>query len=150
MLSAEPRRSVPERLSTVIQNKGESALLKFEFVDRSLIVIPVFVNGSGPHRFLLDTGAGITVLATKLARRLNIPFGRTEGIFSAGGSIGVNIQKLEVLKLGDIRIRGPEVAIADFDLMRKLDLDGILGGDRLKWFNVSIDYANRVVRIETV
>jgi hypothetical protein len=60
----------------------------------------------------------------------------------------VRIRTLDTLQVGDIRIREPEVAIADLGAMRTLKVDGILGGDRLKFFSVSIDYPNQLVRIE--
>ena len=127
---------------------SESTSLKFDFVERSLIVIPVFVNDSGPYRFLLDTGASITVVASKLARKLNLQNGRTDRMSSAGGSVIVNIHALEGLRIGDIRIRRPLVAVADFGLMKNLELDGILGADHMKSFSVSIDYSKQIVRLE--
>ena len=126
----------------------ESTILKFDYVSRSLIVIPVFLNDSGPYKFLLDTGASITVLATRLARQLNLRHGRTESLAGAAGNLPVNIRTLETLRLGDIRIKHAEVAVADFDLMRSLNVDGIVGANHLMSFSVSIDYPKRLVRIE--
>jgi len=41
--------------------------------DRPFILLPTFVNGIGPHDFLLDTGAGRTMLTTALAREVHVP-----------------------------------------------------------------------------
>ena len=38
--------------------------------------------------------------------------------------------------------------MADFSLLQTLEIDGILGGDYLRKFRVSIDYEKQVVQIE--
>jgi hypothetical protein len=40
-----------------------------------------------------------------------------------------------------------EIVVMNADLMRTLHADGILGGDYLRRFKLSIDYANRVIDI---
>jgi predicted aspartyl protease len=138
-LVAEPKGDVKSKTS---------ASLKFDYVSQSLIVIPVYVNGNGPYRFLLDTGAGMTVLSNKVARRLNLQNGRTESMGSAGGYILITIYDLNELRVGEIRMAQPQIAAADFDLMRSLEIDGILGADQLKAFRVSIDYSKKTVHFE--
>jgi predicted aspartyl protease len=145
MLVAEPKGDL--QVVRLNIKPDESTTLKFDFVNRHLIVIPVVLNGSGPYKFLLDTGAGITVISKRLANNLNLPNGRSESVSSAGGYIAVEMRRLQTLHMGDIRITDPEVAVADFDLMKSMKVDGILGGDRLKFFRVSIDYSKQTVRI---
>jgi predicted aspartyl protease len=139
-LLAERKEDV--RIIRIGEKPEESTRLKFDFVGRSLIVIPVFVNDAGPYKFLLDTGASITVLATRLASKLNLRSGRTGSIASASGKVAVNLRSVETLRIGDIRIRHAEVAVADLELMRSLNLDGIVGANDLRSYSVSIDYPN--------
>jgi Aspartyl protease len=50
------------------------AEVTFDFIgNTSLIVVPVSINGQGPYRFLLDTGANNTVLSAAVADSLKIP-----------------------------------------------------------------------------
>ena len=121
--------------------------MKFEFIgNTSLVVIPIFVNGQGPYRFLLDTGASHSILSAALAKKLDIRNGRTENLITAGGAIAVSIRGLEVLQVGTLRIHRPQIAVGDFGLLSTLHVDGILGGDFLKSFNVFIDYSRQLVR----
>jgi predicted aspartyl protease len=64
-----------------------AADVNFDFVSNtSLIVVPVTINGRGPYRFLLDTGASTTILSTAIADRLNLPNRRRATLRSAGGN----------------------------------------------------------------
>ena len=124
--------------------------MKFEFIaNTSLVVIPVFVNGRGPYRFLLDTGASHSLLSAALAKKLDLRNGRTENLITAGGTVAVTIRTLDALQMGDVRIDRPQIAIGDFGLLGTLHVDGILGGDYLKAFNLFIDYSRQFVRIES-
>lgn len=51
---------------------GEEASLPMEIAGAQ-IVVPVTINGRGPFRFSLDTGAGRTVVERSLAHELNLP-----------------------------------------------------------------------------
>ena len=55
---------------------------------------------------------------------------------------------LDTLQMGGIRIERPQIAVADFGLLGSLHVDGILGGDYLKSFNLFIDYSQQFVRID--
>ena len=132
-----------------IKQKRESALLKFEFLrNTSLVLVPVFINNSGPFKFLLDTGATNSILSAALAEKLNIPPGRTESLATAAGPLTVTVRTFDALRIGGIQIDRPEIVVADLTLLGNLRVDGVLGGDYLKSFSVSIDYSKKLVRIE--
>jgi predicted aspartyl protease len=127
--------------------------VEFSYVRDSLVVIPVFLNGHGTYRFLLDTGATHSILSSRVANELNITAGRspipinTKSIITAGGSVSVTIRTIEVVQIGDVNIMQAQIAVADFELLRTLKIDGIIGADYLKQFIVSIDYAHHVLHI---
>src|SRR5207244_2240252 len=57
----------------------DSTPLTFEFIgNTSLVVIPILVNGQGPYRFLLDTGASHSLFSAALAKKHDVRNGRTE------------------------------------------------------------------------
>src|SRR5215467_8471474 len=100
-----------------------SASLRFEFVGKtSLFTIPVFVNGRGPYRFLLDTGASHTLLSKTVAKELAIRGGTTENLTTASGSVSVTTRALDTLQMGGIRIERPRIAVAEFGLLGTLTL----------------------------
>ena len=55
---------------------AEGPRIGFSFLHESLVVVPVFLNGRGPYRFLLDTGATNTILSNRVADQLNIPMAK--------------------------------------------------------------------------
>jgi predicted aspartyl protease len=122
----------------------------FDFVaDTPLIVVPVTINGHGPYRFLFDTGATNTILSSVVADSLKIPVRRRGTIVTAGGNVAVTIRTLRTLNVGTAQLENVEIA-GDFDLMKRLNVDGLLGGDYLRKFRVDIDYNGKTVKIEQV
>ena len=123
--------------------------ISFSFIHgTSLVVIPAFVNERGPYRFLLDTGASHSALSIDVADQLNIPTRGTGSLITAGGSVPVTIRTIEVFRMGEIRIMQAQIAVADFDLLRTLQVDGIVGSDYLKRFRIAIDYTRQVLIIK--
>lgn len=121
--------------------------IPFSFVRDSLVVIPVILNGHGEYRFLLDTGATHSILSSRVADRLNIPAGRSEFLITAAGNVPVTIRTMETVQIGGVRIMQMQIAVADFELLRTLQVDGIIGADYLRRFKVSIDYEHRELSI---
>ena len=46
----------------------------FELLEDGSIVVPVTIGGTGPYRFVLDTGSSRTVISTRLSKTLRLPF----------------------------------------------------------------------------
>jgi aspartyl protease len=141
--------AVQDYLRSQINGSSYSPVVAFDFIaNTSLVVLPVSINNQGPFRFLLDTGASNTVLSAGIADGLGIPVGRNYILLSAAGNVPVNLRLLNMVQVGAVRLEGIEVAVANFDLMKTLNVDGILGGDYLRRFKISIDYAHQIVDIE--
>jgi hypothetical protein len=105
------------------------------------IVDGVFVNGHGPHRFLVDTGTNVNMIGAGLARSIGIaPTYRSELVTPSGlmvipGSDGIRVeldslkavaQQFLLLPLETIRERWP-------------DVEGVLGQAFLSGFDYRID-----------
>src|ERR1700730_13464070 len=130
-----------------------SAKVKFRLAGgaQSLILLPVHVNDRGPFDFILDTGAGTSLLTPTLAKQLNVKIvGSKEGQ-SAGGSVAVSLAKADSLAVGDARIDDVDVGIVDLAHIGKTigaKIDGDLGYNFLKYFRVSIDYRRCEIRLD--
>src|SRR5262249_51153095 len=122
--------------------------------DKPLILLETVVDGRGPFRFALDTGAGGTMISLQLARRLRIPPdgpGKAGKATGAGGSVEVRLGAVKSLKVGDARLDGLRVGIMDLGGIAQAietDIDGILGYNFLKEFRVTIDYPKQTVTFE--
>jgi predicted aspartyl protease len=141
--------AVQEFLRSQMSNLRKVKAVAFDFVaNTSLVVLPVTINNDGPYRFLLDTGATNTILSAVVADNLGIRSGRTDLLLTAGGNLPVTVRTIDTLQVGGARLEKVEIAVANFPLMKTLNVDGVLGGDYLRQFKVSIDYDNKLVEIE--
>jgi predicted aspartyl protease len=116
-----------------------------------LIIVPAHVNGRGPFEFILDTGAGTSLLSPELAQWLGItPTESKEGA-GAGGKVKVSLGRVESLAIGRAKIENVQVAITD-EIHRVgaaigAKIDGDLGYNYLKNFCVTVDYSKSTLRL---
>src|SRR5271167_3903467 len=59
--------------------------VKLDIIDGRPVVGGVFVNGQGPFRFLVDTGANINLIETNLARKIGMNASFQVDLTSAAG-----------------------------------------------------------------
>src|SRR5690242_19273616 len=101
------------------------------------ILLPVRVNDLGPFDFILDTGAGTSLLSSDLAKRLDIKtIGSKEGQ-SAGGKVSVFLAKVHSLAVDETKVRDVDVGVVDLSHIGKTigaQIDGDLGYNFLKDF----------------
>src|SRR5215470_16926359 len=93
--------SVISCVEAATTQSGDKHAVTFEFIAKTaLVVVPVTINGFGPYRFLLDTGATNTILSASVANTLGIPRRRVDKLLTAGGDIPVTIRPLTTLNVG--------------------------------------------------
>lgn len=130
-----------------------SAKVKFRLAGgtQPLILLPVHVNGCGPFDFILDTGAGTSLLTPELAKELKVEIlGSKEGQ-SAGGKVAVSLAKARSLGVGDLRMEDVDLGIVDLAHVGQTvgaKIDGDLGYNFLKQFRLTIDYDACEIRFE--
>ncbi len=116
------------------------------------IVVPVTIEGTGPYRFVLDTGATLTCVGEKLATELALPEPR--GVFGRGATLGgsgnMRLVQIESLRIGETEAKNVMACAVDLSHMRDLGLefDGLLGLNVLKNFRVTLDFERKVMRLE--
>jgi len=111
---------------------------------KPLVLVEAFVNGRGPHTFVLDTGASATVLSPGLAAALRIETVAAEPMTGAGGILQATLGRVGSLTVGNAALQDVAVMVADFldELGRAVGapLEGILGYNFLRHFRVTLDY----------
>src|SRR5947199_10035604 len=92
-----------------------SAEIKFRLAGgaQPLILVPVEVNDHGPFDFILDTGAGTSLLSLELASKLNVTVLGSKQGQSAGGAVSVSLAKVESFAVGTARLPEVDVGIVD-------------------------------------
>lgn len=111
---------------------------------KPLVLVPAFVNGRGPHTFVLDTGASATVLSPELAAALRLETVAAEPMTGGGGMLQATLGRVALLTVGSAALQDVAVMVADFlgELGRVVGtpLDGILGYNFLRHFRITLDY----------
>ncbi len=124
-----------------------SAKVKFRLAGgaQPLVLLPAQVNDQGPFDFILDTGAGTSLLSSELANQLDVKvIGSKEG-HSAGGKVSVSLAKVASLAVGQTKLNNVDVGIVDLSHIGKTigaKIDGDLGYNFLKHFRITLDYSN--------
>jgi predicted aspartyl protease len=111
------------------------------------VVVPVMINGQGPFRFMVDTGANHSTISPRLVRLLGLTptQGTTilvDGITGTGQVAYVTIDRLQA---GDLTIDGTELPVVWAPVMA--GADGILGAAGLNEKSLLIDFQRNRVEI---
>ena len=124
--------------------------VRFRLLHDYLIIVPVWLNGSGPYDFLLDTGTNSTMIDSELAERVDLhPIDRTI-LVSVTSEQPVVRGTIQSLSLGEKTVERIEVLSSDVSQLRTLDpkVRGVLGQNFLSRFNFLLDYKKRLVEFE--
>lgn len=106
---------------------------------------PVYINGKGPYKLVLDTGANRTAVIPSLAQRIGTPAGTNVlKVLGATGSAIVPAIKVNSIEVGDLFLGERQVAIVP-DVFG--GAQGVLGADGLSDKRVHIDFRNDQISI---
>src|SRR5579871_6489083 len=104
------------------------------------ILARVVVNGQGPFRFMVDTGANQTALAAALLPRLHLAADPNHEVEVTGiaGSARAPTVFVSTLEAGALKLRGTHLPVLAGPLLA--DIDGILGIDSLANTTLDADF----------
>ena len=140
-----PPSSGNDAVSTA--SAGEETVIRF--TPGQHIIVDARINGSASVKLILDTGAGNTMISPRalvaagVSLTRGVRAGRTRGI-ARDAEVEVQRVSVESLEVGDARVARMEVSSYDMDMG---GAEGLLGQDWLRNFNVSIDPAAGVVKL---
>jgi Aspartyl protease len=107
---------------------------------------PVLINGKGPFRLVLDTGASHSALTLRTALLLGIPIDETKKVMLRGatGSVAVPMVPVETLEVGELLIEPRRLPIVPDALG---GAEGVLGTDGLENKRIHIDFRRDSITI---
>lgn len=106
---------------------------------------PVYINGHGPFRLVLDTGANRSAVIQSLATRIGAPILESSArLLGATGSSIVPTIHVDSIEVGDLWLDNRKVAVVE-DVFG--GAEGVLGADGLGDKRVSIDFRNGQISI---
>lgn len=109
------------------------------------IVVPVMVDGEGPFRFVVDTGANHSMISAHLAERLGLTRQKHDlmRVMGTTGAQELPWAPIARLKVGGLVMRDLRLPVAATPVME--GADGILGAAALIGDRISVDFKhNRV------
>ena len=109
------------------------------------LTVEVGVNGRGPYRFIVDSGADTSVVGLRIARALQLPLGTPVVLNNMTDRNIVDRVKVDELTLGPSTIRYLEIPA-----LREQDIggEGMIGIDALVRQRLMLDFEKRQIKIE--
>jgi hypothetical protein len=113
--------------------------------DETRMTVDVQVNGRGPYRFVVDSGADTSAVGLRMARDLQLPLGTPVILNGMTDRNIVDRVKLSTLTVGPSTIPDLEVPA-----LREEDIggDGMIGIDALVRQRLMMDFDNRIIKVE--
>jgi predicted aspartyl protease len=112
---------------------------------RTRMTVEVGVNGTGPYRFVVDSGADSSVVGWRIARALQLPLGRPAILNGITASGRVERVLVDSLTLGPSTIRSLQLPALE---ERDLGGDGMVGIDALVEQRLMMDFEKRLITVE--
>ena len=125
---------------------GNVASVPVRVVNGYQMIVPVFVNHSGPFQFLLDTGMQITAIDQSVASGLHLEEQGKVVVAGVGSRQAASVAQLDLLETGSHAVPNTKVLLYD---LQKLHIQGILGEDFLEHFDMLIDDVHGLVCLDS-
>ena len=112
---------------------------------KTRLQVEVGVNGVGPYRFVVDSGADSSVVGLRVAESLRLPLGSPAVLNGMTARNIVDRVKVDRLSLGSTVIRDLELPALEES---HLGGDGLIGIDALVQQRLMMDFDKRQIRVE--
>lgn len=132
----------PATLDDTLEISGDEVAAK---AARTRLTVPVMVNGQGPFRFIVDSGADRSVIAQSIASRMNLPPGKAAMLHSVAGA-----KRVETVKIDSMLIGTSEVYDLITPVLPELFVgaQGIIGIDALAEQRLMLDFDKKTISVQ--
>ena len=123
-----------------------SSATPFSLADQGGIIVEVLLNGHGPFKMLLDTGATHSAITADVADLIGATTVAQSNVISPAGAVLRPIVAVDSLQIGPVEVDAvlPSVAPESaFD--RKGAIKGLIGQDVLAGLRYTIDFKRRTI-----
>lgn len=133
----------------VVTEDGALAVIPHRTDDNGHIVVEVMLNGHGPFRFALDTGASISVVYDRAAEAASVEAlpGKRVHVLGMTGSGIFPLAEVGKISVGSESWENARVALLPLDSGFSSRLDGLLGTDFLGRYAVWFSQKERALRL---
>jgi predicted aspartyl protease len=122
-------------------------------------LVPVRIGGR-VYNFWLDTGSSLTMLASDVARDLNISplVPDTLEIVTSTGRVRANPALIPELEIGQLVVRNAPAMVVEeammqmseprpIEMSQHVKIDGIIGFDIIRQLDLEVDYSDNILRL---
>ena len=109
------------------------------------VVAPVTVNGQGPFRFIVDTGANRSALSHDLAARLGLTPHGNENVHSVHGVALAPLVNVDRLQYGEVSLNAAALPMLGGNVLA--GEDGLLGVDGMTGRRLRMDFERNCIEI---
>lgn len=109
------------------------------------VVAPISVNGQGPFRFIVDTGANRSVLSQGLAERMGLRAFGTGEVHSVYGVTSAPLVNVDALQYGALRLGGASLPMLQGAILA--GEHGLLGVDGMQGRRLLMDFERNCIEI---
>lgn len=152
LAAACQRAGAPARVQAPPDSAAREVAFELAGPGGAALVVPVHVNGQGPFRLVLDTGATFTCLDRQVANALELPPAR--GVAGVGAGVG-GAGQMRLVQVDSLRVGAAgasDLTACALDLRHTssvgLEIDGLLGLNFLRAFRVTIDFQREVLLLQ--
>jgi len=155
-LLADAFRNIPPKTFTF---RSSSARMPMSMSAVGTPLIPVRIGGK-VYNFWLDTGSSLSMLASDVARDLNIiPLvPDTLEIVTSTGRVKANPALIPQLEIGQLVVRNAPAMVVEESMMEMsepraiefsthLKIDGIIGFDIIRQMDLEVDFSENIMRL---
>lgn len=129
-------------LCTTLAASAETTL-KVDRLTHVFVLRDVYLDGHGPYRMMIDTGAGACTVPPWIAKQIGLNSIASVGRQTAAGVERVPVGVLDVVQVGFVREKNVKVLVTNIDMK---GVDGVLGANWLGDHDYLLDYHhNRLV-----
>ncbi len=134
---SQPVVTTPTVTATTAQSPNAASDVQTGQDANLRMTVPVMINGKGPFKFVIDTGADRTVISTELAAELALPEGPKARLHAMGGSAMVKMVKIKSVQVASNISKNISAAALP---KANVGADGLLGIDSLKGLRLTLDF----------
>ncbi len=133
----------------VLDDDGALVVIPHQVGTQGHIIVQVMINDQGPFKFVLDTGASISVVFDRTREKAGLDVLVGERVMVHGM---VGIGEFPIMIVNHLKVGGEswlDARVASFPVSDEIsaELDGILGVDFLGKYAVSVSAKDQVVRL---
>ena len=120
--------------------------IPFTDVKGGLIEVQGSVDGSAAVPMLVNLGAGVDVLSTKVGRRFVVVGGKYVSLRLSGERVDLPIGKVRTLSLGGVRVEAPNVGV--WSGLDGTGIEGLISATAFRNIATTFDFHNHQIVIE--